>query len=187
MRLVNYTKTIRHGRGRPTRYANFMCPHCWKTVEMTISLGNKRRSCGCIANGRPKFDSMENIRFDGTVHYLGRLCGHNHEYYNTGKSIRYIKHDVCVLCNSLANTGHTLNKRPGLKQDRTMAVLDCKKYRECLRNAALNDKTLRCDKCPYPELVKGAFREELSEAACSNDYNEFTEHPDYAGGYYRHE
>jgi hypothetical protein len=36
--------------------------------------------------------------FDPSKHFLGDLCKYNHEFKQTGKSVRYINKKVCVVC-----------------------------------------------------------------------------------------
>lgn len=39
------------------------------------------------------------IKFNPDIHFLGKLCDHNHEWENTGKSLRYkSRHHLCALC-----------------------------------------------------------------------------------------
>ncbi len=44
-----------------------------------------------------------NIVFDPEKHFLGKLCCHGHEWNLTGKSLRYRKTKVCVVCNQEQN------------------------------------------------------------------------------------
>lgn len=38
------------------------------------------------------------MKFNPNIHYLGKLCRHDHDYEESGMSLRYIKTLQCVEC-----------------------------------------------------------------------------------------
>lgn len=53
---------------------------------------------------------MNNIAFDATKYYLGRLCKYGHEYEGTGQSLRVL-HGDCVECKKIGDRNCYLRSR----------------------------------------------------------------------------
>lgn len=56
--------------------------------------------------------------------YLGTLCFKNHNFDNTGKSLRYIKSNHCIECNKINNSSEYRKNYDGIH------IEDYKKYRK---------------------------------------------------------
>ena len=103
---------------------------------------------------------------------LGKICIHDHEYKNTGKSLRYIKSNHCVKCDQeyqqtrrSFSTKVNIKKKRDEQKARKLAAEHCPKYSECLNTAAHKKwgrAKMPCHKCEEYQKIKveGVWKKE---------------------------
>jgi predicted XRE-type DNA-binding protein len=79
--------------------------HSWSSTGRALQYKSGSHCVECAKNRKviltPTIEEIEFVSskgMDATVVALGSLCVHKHDWENTGKSLRYIKHGHCTGC-----------------------------------------------------------------------------------------